>query len=457
MRCAFLVVLLLGSCPLPAGAQNAKEPEPVQLTIHPMSAGQPVLKDRFLPGLADQTPGNAATVYLMAFGMTAEVPLDERRMDELLDASMAELNVEQARKFVEPYHTAISQLELAGRRTCCDWDPTLRENGFDALLPYLNRARQLANVLSIEAKPDIKERHYEKALRAIQTGFQLSHNVSHDPVLVQALVALGIQEVMLNRVRDLIQQPGAPNLYWPLAVLPSLADQRQRVVQNERAMLYFQYPGLKHPEQLSAADARQIVQTLDRFPGGHPPEHQIQIVLGMIRDYPQARKFLSDRGLPAAQVEAMPANSVVLAYDLAEYERWADEIEKWAGLPLWQAYRGINREVQSIQRDQAALSNPFLSIFPGYYRDWMLQFPLIERQRAMLQIVEALRAYAAGHQGALANSLDDLSPDMPAPLDPVCGKPFEYGPKDGLATLRAPAPEGERASLETIYRITVAR
>jgi type II secretory pathway pseudopilin PulG len=48
-----------------------------------------------------------------------------------------------------------------------------------------------------------------------------------------------------------------------------------------------------------------------------------------------------------------------------------------------------------------------------------------QRQHAFLVTVEALRAYAAEHNGQLPKSLDDLRP-LPAWSDPTTSKPFSY-------------------------------
>ena len=48
----------------------------------------------------------------------------------------------------------------------------------------------------------------------------------------------------------------------------------------------------------------------------------------------------------------------------------------------------------------------------------------LERQVALLRYVEALRLYAAAHDGKLPAKPADIS--LPLPLDPVTGKPFDY-------------------------------
>jgi hypothetical protein len=81
----------------------------------------------------------------------------------------------------------------------------------------------------------------------------------------------------------------------------------------------------------------------------------------------------------------------------------------------------------------------------------------IEREIDALRIVEALRHYAANHEGHLPESLDKIS-ELPIPNDPFTGKPFHYEVKDGVATLSGdtvplPDPEREPAAIRYTLRI----
>src|SRR5437773_900928 len=51
--------------------------------------------------------------------------------------------------------------------------------------------------------------------------------------------------------------------------------------------------------------------------------------------------------------------------------------------------------------------------------------------------VEALRIYAAAHEGKLPDKLDEIT-EVPVPFDPGTGKPFEYSRAYDTATLTGP-------------------
>ena len=64
---------------------------------------------------------------------------------------------------------------------------------------------------------------------------------------------------------------------------------------------------------------------------------------------------------------------------------------------------------------------------------------------AALRCVEAVRLYAAAHDGQLPASLEDVK-DVPLPLDPVHGKPFEYRVVGDRAFFACPPFPGQPAN-----------
>src|SRR5438552_15845554 len=106
----------------------------------------------------------------------------------------------------------------------------MREQRMDDDLSYLSRARVMIDLLRIKARLEIAERHAEQAIETLRTAFALVHNLNQPPAL-QAAVAVGLEAVLLEDVRQFICQPDCPNLYWALANLPPADEQRRRVVE----------------------------------------------------------------------------------------------------------------------------------------------------------------------------------------------------------------------------------
>jgi hypothetical protein len=61
----------------------------------------------------------------------------------------------------------------------------------------------------------------------------------------------------------------------------------------------------------------------------------------------------------------------------------------------------------------------------------------LERRIAALRCIEALRLYAAAHGGQWPNHLSSVT-EVPVPLDPATGRPFDYHVADGKAYLDGP-------------------
>ena len=60
----------------------------------------------------------------------------------------------------------------------------------------------------------------------------------------------------------------------------------------------------------------------------------------------------------------------------------------------------------------------------------------LEREIALLRVVEALRLYGAAHDGQLPASFEEVT-EVPIPVDPVWWRPFQYQLGQGTATLEA--------------------
>ena len=64
----------------------------------------------------------------------------------------------------------------------------------------------------------------------------------------------------------------------------------------------------------------------------------------------------------------------------------------------------------------------------------------LEQRIALLRHIEAIRMYAAAHEGKLPEKLSEI--EVPLPVDAFTGKPFRYEVKDGTAHLRGSSPKG---------------
>jgi hypothetical protein len=216
---------------------------------------------------------------------------------------------------------------------------------------------------------------------------------------------------------------------------------------------------LKDPQPLPMSPAL-LRQRLEKLGGliGENSRTAYAALVALI--YPNARAYLLSHGRTAEQLDALPLTQVVLMFELAQYDRWMDEYAKVYSLPYWQARPQIAKVDQALGNRKADPASGGLlasMLIPATGKVLRAQVRT-QRRVAMLRTVEALRLYAAAHQGSLPETLDDLR-DVPVPLDPMTGKAFGYirhGPE--RVTLDAPPPPGEQAWENNAlrYEITLA-
>jgi len=167
-----------------------------------------------------------------------------------------------------------------------------------------------------------------------------------------------------------------------------------------------------------------------------------------LKGYPIAKERLIAAGMPAEKIEAMPVPQVVLRYTMRTYEQLRDESFKWFYVPYWQGREGLKR----VEREYIAAWSEGREVVPVV----QTLLPAIgavhqatarsQRSTAVLRLIEALRLYAAAHDGRLPETLAAL--EVPVPIDPFTGKPFEYRREGDRAIIEGPPMPGLLLKLE---------
>jgi hypothetical protein len=179
-----------------------------------------------------------------------------------------------------------------------------------------------------------------------------------------------------------------------------------------------------------------------------PPKWQANLIATafVAKLYPEAKRELIAAGYDRARVERMPVGQVV-AIQTGRVTRYAyQEAFKWWDLPYWQAADRMVQTEEKLMRE-GILAPMAFAVSRGGLPIAALLLPATisarqaqartERNRAVLQTIEAIRMYAS-REGRLPESLDDLSA-VPAPLNPATGKNFPYEKHGNAAVLEAPA------------------
>jgi hypothetical protein len=461
---AVLLGLAVAVCPARAAPEKDQQPPPIRLTAEPAAAPVPALKYTLLPQLRDRKRGNALLLYYRAFSPEWQ---GHRRtpkyLEKLADANekrLRDLKPAEVDALANGYNRRmLGEVDRGARRTYCDWEQNqpFREEGIGLLIPDIQGLRDFASLLKLRARQELLAGEYARAARTIQTGIQLGRHASEGPTLIHCLVGVACISAMLSVVDDWIERPGAPNLYWALTDLPRPLISMRNGIEGERFLMDWLFPGyrewLDDPRAPSPAPARTSLQQYAYLLEDSPnPYRTLVPLLVALKTYPRAKRFLRQKGRSAREVEAMPALQAVYLYEINQYDVAYDDLRKWANLPYAEAAPHIRRASLRARERARRDGLPSLAgvLLPAVEK--VLAAPArIERKVAALRCVEALRLHAAAHGGKLPARLDEIT-EVPIPLDPRTGKPFDYRRDGDRATLTGPAPSGETANLNNTIR-----
>jgi hypothetical protein len=461
-----LIALFCLAIANPALAQKQPKPERVyQLRITPTSPPRPAMKYRLLPSALETVPGNAVQFYMIG---ATQAPTDDvfnSQIDSWLAMDIKALPRQQIdeKLATTPIGYLFKNFDEAARHEQCIWETQYKTQGFEALLPHLRGMRDGSRIIALRARLQIADGDYPAALHTLQTGFATARHLTPQSVLIQQLVAAAIARHMCDDLTEWVGSSNAPNLYWALADLPHPYLDPRDTFDLERFGLIFSFGPLRDLDKgLSVEQWNAVMEKLPRMLQWDDGRSEIRRAAQLgpavmaIRLYPLAKKYYLDRGMAPAKVEAMPVHQILAKYMVESFQEETDEVLKWQTLPYWQAAEQMRAAEEAAKTAQAkGEAGPFGWMVPSVSAA-RLKLVLVDRHIASLQCVEAIRAYAAIHNGNLPDSLVDLV-ETPAPLDPVTGQPFAYEVNANVAMLTAPIPLGGRPEQGWRFEISIAK
>jgi hypothetical protein len=163
-----------------------------------------------------------------------------------------------------------------------------------------------------------------------------------------------------------------------------------------------------------------------------------------------ARRRLVEHGLPEERVARFPADQVLLLDEKLEYEIRRDDVMKTLVFPLLQAEA---MAANPPKRPPALFADALVPATKAVRR---AEARLVQRI-GLLRHVEALRLYAAEHDGKLPARLSEVS--VPLQDDPFSGKPFRYELIGATAHLRGcpPSDQADVAAFNIHYELTIQK
>jgi hypothetical protein len=442
----------------------------VALEVSPRAAPVPALKYRLFPLASERREGNAVLLYLripQGYNDATKKLIHDKPV-EWNKLPLDKIPLDEAKKFLGEWKYPLRQMDLAARRTTADWGFALDTGSvIELLIPDVAELRNYGPLLVLKARVETAEGKYDYAVRTLETGFSFSRQFSEAPFFISALVGVATADRILEVVPDLIQRHDGPNLYWALTVMPRPLIDIRRGLDYEQRLIEMQFPDLgdlargREPESWDAALARVraeaerlLRQDRDKYavPGAASTDPAASSP-----ELPAARKYLTQvAGLKAAAVDAMPPAKLLLLHLFYRNRQIADDYFKVAYLPYPQMRPLFDQQearLKTLPKTEATRLTRML--LPAIQKVKFAQVR-VERKIAALRAVEALRIYAADHDGALPDSLADV-PEAPVPDDPGTGKPFEYRRDGATATIisRLPGEPTDRNGLR--YRVMIRK
>jgi hypothetical protein len=420
-------ILLLGvalaAFPLSArGQQTVTTSETViRLTVRPMPAPKPALRYLLLPELREMQPGNPIPNYLKCF------------LDQDFSSPQSQENLSES---------ALRQADRAARMDKPDWQILLKAktDGVNLLLPDVQKIRALASALQERFRTEVTQHRFDDALRTTKTMFAMARHMGEHPTLIGDLVGIAIAFVAIGPLEEMLSQEGCPNLYWALTNLPSPLVSMDTGWEGERLMISAELRDLDDNAPMNTEQLQKMIAHIDllrRLDGGKPKKSTRSWLNSRNKDeklLQAARRRLVEVGLSEERLARFPVDQVLLLDEKREYEVFRDDAMKLMKLPTWQA-EALIRHLKPPKKESL-----FSFLVPSLNKVRLAQGRL-EQRIALLRHVEALRLYAADHDGKLPQNLSDIA--VPLPVDPFTGKPFRYETDGTTAHLRGSPPPGE--------------
>ena len=453
MKCVLLATAAIVGISLDCRAQETL----IRLRVQPMSAPQPALRYLLLPELKEMSPGNPIHAYLKCaledFRFLFDKEQFERR-ETLLAMPLATLPKEEMPEYGQ---SALAHVDRAARLDNPDWQILLKlkADGIATLLPDLQQVRGLARALQVRFRSEVAVGRFDDAIRTAKTMFAMSRHMDVHPTLVGNIVGIAIASLAITPLDEMLGQPGCPNLYWALTNLPAPLITCESGRAGERLLVSTVFNGLNSEAPMTPAELKKFIDSSETLFGGNAakPGGRVRAFISeRANDQAKlaaARARLIKSGIRETAVRSFQTDQLILLDEKRKTDVRQDDITKILGFPAWQVEALTEKSKPDTEKSLFADE-----LVPTEYAVRRTQGRL-EQRIALLIHVEALRMYAAEHNGALPAKLDDIS--VPLPVDPFTGKAFCYEVAGKTAHVRGTPPKSAQNNVDyrLHYEITV--
>lgn len=423
------------------------------VSVQPAAEPVPALRYQFQLPKWNRKAGSALMHYNRAQILFLQIPKEKQHLWQTWSGDDITPTDQELADAVTALKSVYDELHSLAVSEDMTWDHRLRDLRGPAVyaytLPDVQEIRSMARLLRIRIRHQVKQGDFDGAVSSVGDGLRLAEFVGQGETLIQKLVGIACASIMRDGIREIITTPGSPNLYWALAGIPRPPIDVSESVLWELNNIHKVLPVLNDAESgnWSEADASTkwsaAVADLNALSSGilDGPEANVALAIASVTFADQARQRLLQNGFDRKRLERLPALQIVLIDASQELRRIADEMGKGHLLPANIARPVLQREEDEFrlwQKDNRMRSVG--SIIASLLFPAVRQAKEAETRTLMtfnrLMTLEALRMYAAEHDGKLPESLEELS-TVPALPDPYTGQPFKYEVKteDGVSTI----------------------
>lgn len=446
---------------LPAFGQADPEPKDgkvtIKMTLHPTASPVPLSKLSLYPDYSELIPGTRVQGLLKVFMEQDNFfrMVGNEEWQKTIDLPLAEFPSNAREKYSvgsgiaydTKYTRFLGYLDKGARFKTIEWNEyfDIRHDGFNWLLPEVQKIRALAMVARMRMRAEVKAGEFAKAAITVKTMMGMAQALEQHPCLIGHLVGVAIAMQAVHGLEEMIQQPGCPNLFWALSDMPQPLLSLRMAVGGERLFVQSQFHEyLRTDRVLSNKEINTFLEDINEMlkledqRGGvvdglfKSAKLRFALLAADTERMAKARKRMIDEGSPADIVKAMPDLQVAILDDFRLYEIRRDDFFKAYHMPYSIAAPILKKSEEQIgdaKRKGEIMGPAFL---PAVWKVKTAQ-ARIDQRIALLRVAEAIRLYAHENGGKLPGSLVEIP--LPLPVDQYTGKPFEYEVKDGVATV----------------------
>ena len=211
-------------------------------------------------------------------------------------------------------------IKQAARCKKCDWPYWDDEE----LSQKLSKFRTIAFYIDLQARVQIAQGQYDKAIDTVKTGFTMAKHLGDSPTLLQGLVGIAISARMFRPLEQFVQEPNTPNLYWALRDLPQpfidLTEQSEFEGQDTKQKLHLLMNRLDR--NMAALQCVEAIRLYASVHDGKLPNELSDITQVPVPENPATQKpLIYQRTGSKAILEAPPskeqADKYAIRYELS--------------------------------------------------------------------------------------------------------------------------------------------